>query len=173
MKKLLYILPIFILLLSCNEDPSKVQKDERFKTVYGLERTLENSQKAGVIGDMSKNQCTNIEAMELIAYPNITANKTTFQFNIDSKRTVNLFIETALGDDEFLDSLSTNGVAVLTRLTQHESYFKESLYYDEFDRGSNVISIVLEQYDNGVYYIIYEDSEGNNSCFPIVIQRLN
>ncbi|MFA7327533.1 MAG: hypothetical protein WC121_12760 [Candidatus Kapaibacterium sp.] len=171
MKKLLYILPIFILILSCNEDPSKVQKDERFKTVYGLERTLENSQRAGVIGNTSKNACTRIDTISFSTFPNPTAFGTTIDFFTDSKRTVEIFIETAIGDDEFLDSLSTSGFTVTPRLIQHETYFKKSLYSGEVNVGTYSINVDLKEIVTGVYYLIYEDSEGNSDCYPLVVQR--
>ncbi len=171
MKKLLYILPLMLLLLSCNEDPTQVQKDKRFKTVYGLERSLVNGQIAGVIGDISKNSCTNDEDLGLSIFPNPAAFTTTFQFNTNSNRSYELFIETAIGNNQFLDSLSASGSPSNYEYPQHESYFKKSLYKGEISAGSNSISLELNEFDAGIYYIIYEDSEGNSDCYPLLIQR--
>lgn len=172
MKKILSILPLILLIISCNENPSKVQKDTRFKTVYGMERTLENSQIAGVIGDLSKNSCTHIEGLGFLIYPNIAAFNTTVQFNTISNRSFELFIETALGDDEFLDSLSASSFPVNYRIPQHETYFKKSLYKGEVLTGTNSIQLDINEIGTGVYYLIYEDSEGTSDCYPLVVQRI-
>lgn len=172
MKKLIYILPLILLLISCNEDPTQVQKDKRFKTVYGMERTLANSQVAGVLGDVSKNACPNIEGLGLSLFPNPAAFTTTIQFNTNSNRSYELFIETALGDDEFLDSLSASNSPSYYEYPKHESYFKESLYKGEIGVGSNSIDLDLKEFEAGIYYISYVDSEGNSVCYPLLIQRL-
>lgn len=171
MKKLLYILPLILLIISCKDNPSEVEKDTRFKTVYGMERTLENSQIAGVIGNLSKNSCSRIDTISFSTYPNPTTSGITINFFTDSKRTFEIFIETALGDDEFLDSLSTSGFPVNYRIPQHETYFKKSLYKGEVKTGTNSIQLDINEIGTGVYYLIYEDSEGNNDCYPLVVQR--
>lgn len=171
MKKILSILPLLLLIISCNENPSKVQKDTRFKTVYGMERTLENSQIAGVIGDLSKNSCSRIDTLSFSTYPNPMTSGITIDFFTDSKRTFEIFIETALGDDEFLDSLNATGFPVNHIIPQHESYFKRSLYKGEVMAGRNSLQLDLNQIGTGVYYLVYEDSEGNKDCYPLVVQR--
>lgn len=173
MKKLLYILPIFILLLSCNEDPTQVQTDKRFKTVYAFDRTLETGQVVGRLGDISKNNCASIEGQNMITFPNPTGSGITLQFNTNSDRNYEIFIETALADDGFLDQLNSINYPVSYLFTQHKDYFKRSLFNGDIKAGTNSIQLDLNQIGAGVYYITYEDSEGNNSCFPLVIQRFD
>ncbi len=164
-------MPLIILFVSCNEDPSNALKEEQFKTVYGLVRTFENSQIANQIGDITKNSCTHIEALELSTYPNPTAFGVTIELNSDSKQTITFSIETALGEKQFLDSLSASSYPSPIIVPQHESYFKRELYSAEVNIGRNSIHLDLDQIGTGVYYLIYEDSEGNSDCYPLAIQR--
>lgn len=53
--KLILLFVVLALFSTCKEEPTKVTKEEQFRTVYGIVRTLENSQIAGQIGDISKN----------------------------------------------------------------------------------------------------------------------
>ena len=42
MNKILYFLPIIILIFGCTEEPLKTDETQQFKTVFGLVRTFEN-----------------------------------------------------------------------------------------------------------------------------------
>ena len=171
MKKLLYILPLALLLFSCAEEPTKVIEEGQFRTVYGLERSFENGQIAGVIGDLSKNSCTSIDTLSFSTYPNPTAFGITIDFFTDSKRTFEIFLETAQGDKELLDSLGAIRYPSPISIPQHDSYFKTSLTSGSVEKGNNSVHLDLEQFETGIYYLIYEDSEGNKGCYPLAVQR--
>lgn len=171
MKKLLYFLPLILLIISCKEDPTQVQKDERFKTVYGFERTLVTGQVVGRLGDVGNNFCAPLEEQNMITYPNPTLTGLTLEFNINSNRTFEILIETALFDDELLEKLLSIRYPSTYKITQHKDYFKSSLTNGNVKVGTNTIQLDISQIGTGIYYIIYEDSEGNSDCYPLVVQR--
>jgi hypothetical protein len=171
MKKLFCILPIILILLSCNEDPTQVQTDKRFKTVYGFDRTLETGQIAGRLGDVSKNNCIPIEGQYLVSFPNPAFNSITLDFQTLSNRTCVIYIETALADDVFLDQLLSISYPSQFTITQHKEYFKKSFYKGEINAGSNNVILDINQIGTGVYYITYEDSEGYSICSPLIVQK--
>ncbi len=171
MKKLLYILPIFLILISCSDEPTKAIEEGQSRTVFGLERTFENSTIAGLIGDLSKNYCTNIDSLEFFTFPNPTASGVTIEFKSDSRRTYEIFLETAIGDENLLDSLAAISYPTPIIIAQHESYFKQSLISGSIKEGKNSIHIDLRDISTGVYYLIYNDNKGNSDCYPLVVQR--
>ncbi len=171
MKKLLFVLPLALLLFSCADESTNVIEEEQFNTVYGLVRTFENSQIAGIIGDTSNNHCSNQTELNFLTYPNPTAFGVTIEFKSNSSISYDIYLETALGEESLLDSLETIRYPAPIPIPQHTNYSKEKLFSGTVDKGINSLHIDLEQYDTGIYYLIYEDSEGTSDCYPLVIQR--
>ena len=171
MKNLLYILPIIILFISCSDDTTNVEQDERFKTVYGMERTLEDATIAGVVGDTSKNPCSQSAKLNLITYPNPAHSGVTLSLRSKSELSFEIFIETAINGEGFIDSLNSLEIPNQLYITQHKSYFKKSIYKGEIRVGQSEIMLDLNQIDTGLYFLTYEDSEGKSDCTPLVVQR--
>lgn len=171
MNKILYFLPIIILIFGCTEEPLKTDETQQFKTVFGLVRTFENGQVAGIVGDTSKNQCSPSVKLSYLSYPNPTAFGVTIDFNINENSTVDLSLETAKGDQPFLDSLSAIRFPTPIYVSQHSKYSKEKIFSGELRKGSNSLHLDLKDYKTGLYYLVYEDSNGNNGCYPLLIQR--
>lgn len=171
MKKLLFVLPLALLLFSCADESTNVIEEEQFNTVYGLVRTFENSQIAGIIGDTSNNHCSNKTEINFLTYPNPTAFGVTIDFNSDTSLSYDIYLETALGDESLIDSLESIRYPSPILIPEHTTYSKNKLATGKAEKGSNSLHIDLKNYNTGIYYLIYEDSEGTSGCYPLVIQR--
>lgn len=160
---------MLLLLFSCSDDSTNPSTDSRFKKVFGLFITYENGQIGSQIGDVSKNACNNVNNVFSII-PNPAYSSVSLHFNIESKRSVEIFIETALGSKEFNDSLRVSNYSFLAT-QEHDKYYKESIYKGELNSGTHEILLNLDDYEAGIYYISIIDNEGITVCTPLVIYR--
>ncbi|MFA7327534.1 MAG: hypothetical protein WC121_12765 [Candidatus Kapaibacterium sp.] len=165
MKKLLYILPILLILISCSDDPVKFDDDVRVKTIYGIEQLYQNGEKAGDIGFLDDNPCKENE-FKLVAFPNPSEATSTFiQYNIDEEKEVEVSIETAKASEELKKQLLDNGYEI----RNHSEYRNFVFYTETQSKGTNSVLHLMYIFKPGAYIINIKDNSGNTACFPFVI----
>lgn len=173
MKKIIYLILLPLLLFSCRDDSTNPSTDQRFKKVYNIIITLENSQIAGKLGVAKQNECSEIENISFIAYPNPSIQYITIALNALDTYNLELFIETALADADFINSYNLIYTHKSNKLVNHKNYYIKSVFKGKVSKGDNSIKLDISQFDAGVYYLSYKDEEGNQICFPIAIQKIN
>jgi hypothetical protein len=169
MKKLLYILPLILLTFSCKDDPVSID-EIGFSTVYAIDRYSRNGTFVEILGDGSKKSVT-IDEIQFYGYPNPVGYSFDIILTLQKKLNFEIFIETSKGGKKLLDAITIINYPYKVEIPAHTTYFKESIYKMKASKGSYNLGVFLDDYKEGVYNIIYEDSDDTKLYFPIVIER--
>lgn len=160
MKRVILILTILLFAFSCSDDTTKNTENE-LEMIHGFVRTLENSERAGMLGDTSLNEFVVDHTFEALVYPNpiFEAGSAYLGFNLYEDGYYRVRIIPANGSSDLRDDVQNMpGVDLddYPKITDPSATYVYE-YENELYKGSHELVLKGEYFSLGFNLLVLEN----------------
>lgn len=177
MKRVILILTIVLFTISCNDETTKNTENE-LEMIHGFVRTLESSERAGILGDTSLNEFYHDRSLNAQVFPNPSFGNA-IELNIDilERDVYQISIIPAIGSNELKAELDSTPGIDISQFPDYSEMIHLVVYQDVLGIGSNALKIESEYLLNGFNFIEIQRMEngetyaGEPTLIPIFVNK--